>query len=379
VLVDQRLGVARAQHGQVAAGQHDRLLDQVELWEGVAQAAKGGRLPRIARPGDPRVTSVDVARAAGVSQSTVSLVLSGKSAGRISARTEEAVRRAAEELGYRPNMAARALRTGAARSVGLVVPDVTHPFFGLTMRGAQEAAWTAGYAVALVDVPLDRPLEAPLEALRAGPADGFIYFSVEPPERRPGGERIVVIEAEPEGVPWVALDTAGGVDAAMAHLIDLGHRRIAQLGSRVQYPTFQIRTARWRAGLASVGAGPEGMWAGSAFDFDDACSAARTLLEVPDPPTAVLCDDDILAGGVYLAARELGLRIPEDVSVVGFDDLPFAKVLSPGLTTVGADARQLGAVAFGALASLIAGEEVGGQTLPVEFVVRGSTAAPRGA
>ena len=168
VLVDQRLGVARAQDAEVAAGEHDRLLDQVELWQRVGQAAKAGRLPRIS-PGDPRVTSVDVARAAGVSQSTVSLVLSGKSRGRISAKTEEAVRRAAEELGYRPNMAARALRTGAARSVGLVVPDVTHPFFGLTMRGAQEAAWSAGYAVALVDVPLDRPLEAPLEALRAGP------------------------------------------------------------------------------------------------------------------------------------------------------------------------------------------------------------------
>jgi DNA-binding LacI/PurR family transcriptional regulator len=315
-----------------------------------------------------------------VSQSTVSLVLSGKSAGRISAKTEEAVRRAAEELGYRPNMAARALRTGAARSVGLVVPDVTHPFFGLTMRGAQEAAWSAGYAVALVDVPLDRPLEAPLEALRAGPADGFIYFSVEPPERRPGGERIVVIEAKPDGVPWVALDTAGGTDAALAHLIELGHRRIAQLGSRVQYPTFQIRRARWRAALESVGVSAEpSLWAGSGFDFDDACRAAVGLLGVPDPPTAIICDDDILAGGVYLASRELGLRIPDDVSVVGFDDLPFARVLDPPLTTVRADAPGLGAAAFEALASLMAGEEVGGQTLPVELVVRESTAPPRAA
>jgi DNA-binding LacI/PurR family transcriptional regulator len=311
-----------------------------------------------------------------VSQSTVSLVLSGKSAGRISRRTEEAVRRAADELGYRPKIAARALRTGAARSVGLVVPDVTHPFFGLTMRGAQEAAWSAGYAVALVDVPLDRPLEAPLEALRAGPADGFIYFSVEPPERRPGGERIVVIEAEPAGVPWVALDTAGGTDAALAHLLELGHRRIAHLGSRVQYPTFQIRMARWRAALESVGVEPSpSLWAGSGFDFDDAAAAAATLLDAS--PTAVICDDDILAGGVYLAARSRGLRIPDDVSVVGFDDLPFARVLSPGLTTVRADARRLGAVAFEALASVMAGEEVAGQTLPVELVVRGSTAPPR--
>jgi DNA-binding LacI/PurR family transcriptional regulator len=312
-----------------------------------------------------------------VSQSTVSLVLSGKSAGRISARTEEAVRRAAEELGYRPNAAARALRTGAARSVGLVVPDVTHPFFGKTMRGAQEAAWSAGYAVALVDVPLDRPLEAPLEALRAGPADGFLYFSVEPPERRPGGERIVVIEAEPEGVPWVSLDTAGGTDAALAHLIELGHRRIGQLGSRVQYPTFQIRRARWTAALASLGVSPEGLWAGSGFDFDDAATAAGNLLDLDDPPTAIVCDDDILAGGVYLAARARGLSIPRDVSVVGFDDLDFARVLDPPLTTVGVDAEELGAVAFRLLAELIgggAGES--GRRLPVELVVRGSAAAP---
>jgi LacI family transcriptional regulator, repressor for deo operon, udp, cdd, tsx, nupC, and nupG len=305
-------------------------------------------------------------------------VLSGKSRGRISARTEEAVRRVATELGYRPNAAARALRTGAARSVGLVVPDVRHPFFGMTMRGAQEAAWSAGYAVTLVDVPLDRPLESSLEALRAGPVDGFLYFSVQPPERRPGDELIVVIEAEPEGVPWVSLDTAGGTDAALAHLLELGHRRIGQLGSRVQYPTFQIRKERWRAALASVGAdAPDELWAGSGFDFDDAAAGAGSLLDLDEPPTAIVCDDDILAGGVYLAARERGVRIPEDLSVVGFDDLPFAKVLAPPLTTVGADAEHLGAVAFNRLAALIAGEPgEPGLVLPVELVLRDSTARP---
>ena len=324
------------------------------------------------------MTSVDVARAAGVSQSTVSLVLSGKGRGRISARTEAAVRRAAEELGYRPNAAARALRTGAARSVGLVVPDVTHPFFGKTMRGAQEAAWTAGYAVALVDVPLDRPLEAPLEALRAGPVDGFLFFSVEPPARRPGGEQVVVIEASPKGIPWVRLDTEGGTDAALAHLIELGHRRIGHLGSRVQYPTFQIRTERWRAALEGAGVEPAAeLWAGSGFDFEDAARAAGALLDLAQPPTAIICDDDILAGGAYLAARARGVRIPEDLSVAGFDDLDFARVLSPPLTTVSADAERLGAVAFGALAAAIAGEPAhAGQVLPVALVVRESTAPP---
>ena len=93
-------------------------------------------------------------------------------------------------------------------------------------------------------------------------------------------------------------------------------------------------------------------------------AARRALLDVGDPPTAIVCDDDILAGGVYLAARARGLRIPEDLSVVGFDDLPFARVLSPPLTTVGADAARLGAVAFEALAAVMAGEEVGGADAP---------------
>jgi DNA-binding LacI/PurR family transcriptional regulator len=328
---------------------------------------------------DPRVTSVDVARRAGVSQSTVSLVLSGKSRGRISATTEAAVRRAAEELGYRPNVAARALRTGLARTVGLVVRDVTHPFFGRTMRGAQEAAWAAGYAVALVDVPSDADWQrAPLEALRAGPVDGFLYFSVEPPAHRPGGEIVVVIEADPEGFPWVRLDTEAGTDAMMDHLIGLGHRRIGHVGSRVQYPTFLLRTARYRAALERIGVEPSpDLWAGSGFDFEDAARAAGELLDLPDPPTAVICDDDVLAGGVYLAARERGVRIPEDLSVVGFDDLDFARVLWPPLTTVRADPERLGAVAFSVLASAIAGDTPeAGQILPVGLVERGSTAPP---
>ena len=315
-----------------------------------------------------------------MSQSTVSLVLSGKARGRISARTIDAVRRAADELGYRPNQAARALRTGTARSVGLVVPDVTHPFFGRTMRGAQEAAGSAGYAVTLVDVPVERDWRLePVEALREGPADGFIYFSVEPPERRRGGEHVVVIEAAPPGLPWVRLDVEGGTDAALEHLLELGHRRIARLGSWRLFPTFDLRRRRWLAALDRVGVAADGsLEAGSRFDFDSAAAAAGELLDAGDPPTAILCDDDVLAGGVYLAARSRGLEIPGDVSVVGFDDLAFARVLWPPLTTVRADAERLGAAAFEVLAAAMAGQPPpGGQVLPVELIVRGSTAPPR--
>ena len=168
------------------------------------------------RPLTERVTSIDVARKCGVSQSTVSLVFSGKATGRISARTEAAVRSAAEELGYRPNAAARALKTGAARAIVLVVPDITNPFFGGLLRGAQTAARAAGYAVALIDTDNDREWgSASAEALRAGPADGLLLFEVDPPPFAEGGEPIVVIESESRGHPSARLDVEGGADAAL--------------------------------------------------------------------------------------------------------------------------------------------------------------------
>jgi DNA-binding LacI/PurR family transcriptional regulator len=316
-----------------------------------------------------------VARRAGVSQSTVSLVLSGKSAGRISARTEAAVREAATELGYRPNVAARALRTGAARTVGLVVTDVAHPFFGLVLRGAQIAAWKAGYAVALVDVANDPDRErASFEALRAGPVDGFIFFTVEPPAST--GEHVVAIEVSPPGMTFARLDTEQGTDLAVDHLLELGHRRIGHLASDIDGETFRIRRTHLLRRLSAAGLEP-GPHVRTPFRFDLAGRAAREMLDRASPPTAVFCDDDILAGGVYLAARELGLRIPEDVSVVGFDDLPFAQVFAPPLTTIRVDAGELGATAFELLATMMAGEPAPpGRILPVEFVVRESTAPP---
>ena len=313
-----------------------------------------------------------MARRAGVSQSTVSLVLSGKSAGRISARTEAAVRRAAEELGYRPNVAARALRTGTARTIGLVVADVTHPFFGPVLRGAQVAAWRAGYAVALVDVADDPDREmASFEALRAGPVDGFLFFTDDPPETT--GGHVVALEVSPPGMPFVRFDTERGTELALRPLLELGHRRIAHLGSALDAETFRLR----RSAIESVLAGERlepGPYARAAFRFEDARRAALSLLD-EGGFTAVCCDDDLLAGGVYLAARARGVRIPEDVSVVGFDDLPFAQVFEPPLTTIRIDPEALGSTAFAVLREAMAGGAPEGRILPVELVVRGSTAA----
>jgi DNA-binding LacI/PurR family transcriptional regulator len=311
-----------------------------------------------------------------VSQSTVSLVLSGKSAGRISARTEAAVRQAAEELGYRPNVAARALRTGTARTVGLVVTDVTHPFFGPVLRGAQVAAWRAGYAVALVDVANDPDRERDsFEALRAGPVDGFLFFTVEPPAGT--GEHVVAIEVSPPGMQSVRFDTERGTELAMEHLLSLGHKRFGHLSSALEAETFQLRRETVAAILKREGL-PPALETRAPFTFDAAAVAARELLTADERPTAIYADDDLLAGGVYLAARELGLRIPGDVSVVGFDDLPFAKVFEPPLTTISIDPETLGSTAFEALEAVMTGDasEPEARILPVELVVRGSTGPP---
>jgi DNA-binding LacI/PurR family transcriptional regulator len=311
-----------------------------------------------------------VARRAGVSQSTVSLVLSGKSAGRISARTEAVVRAAAEELGYRPNIAARALRTGTARTVGLVVTDVTHPFFGPVLRGAQMAAWRAGYAVALVDVANDPDREmASFEALRAGPVDGFLFFTIDPPETT--GEHVVALEVSTPGLASVRFDTERGTELAVRHLLELGHTRIGHLGSELDAQTFRRRRETM---VRLAGDVP---YARAPFRFEPARDAALELLGSGDRPTAVYCDDDLLAGGVYLAARALGLRIPGDVSVVGFDDLPFAQVFEPPLTTIRIEPEALGSQSFEVLAALMAGDPApASRILPVELVVRSSTAPP---
>jgi DNA-binding LacI/PurR family transcriptional regulator len=297
-------------------------------------------------------------------------VLSGKARGRISARTEESVRAAAAELGYRPNVAARALRTGVARSVALVVPDIINPFFGRVLRGAQRAAQRAGYTVMLVDIGPDRAWEAAsLQALLAGPADGLLLFEADLP---PGAtEHAIQIEMCPRGLPVVRLDVETGVDAALDHLLEIGHRRIGHVASGFSAPTFDLRRERIEARF-----GPDVPTTHSAFTFEEAARAAAPLLE--QDITAVICDDDILAGGVYLAARERRIEIPRDLSVVGFDDLDFACVLAPPLTTVAADAEGLGAAAFEALARDLAGDPPPAeQVLPVALRVRESTAAPR--
>jgi DNA-binding LacI/PurR family transcriptional regulator len=331
----------------------------------------------IGPPTRQRVTSVDVARHAGVSQSTVSLVFSGKGPGRVSEATQERVRRAARELGYRPNVAAQALRLGSSRAIALVVPDVTNPFFSRVLRGAQRAAQAAGYTVLLVDTGRDRQwAEQSFEALRAGPADGYLLFEVMVPEGLGADQPVVVMERETPGRRSVRFDAEGGAAAAFQHLLELGHRRIGHLAASFDSPTFHLREEARRRVLSEAGLDPDDLpRATTDIAIDSAHRAAGPLLD--ERPTAVFCDDDLIAAGLYMAARERGLRIPDDLSVVGFDDMDFAPALEPPLTTIALDPEGMGATAFELLEGQIDGRRTRKNVvLPGELLVRESTAPP---
>jgi DNA-binding LacI/PurR family transcriptional regulator len=339
-----------------------------------ARAAPAGRLAwlhwNIERP-----TSNDVARCAGVSQSTVSLVFSGKGRGRVSEATAERVRECAREIGYRPNAAAQALRLGASRAVALLVPDMTNPFFSRVLRGAQRAAAAAGYIVILVDTQNDRHWESQsFEALRAGPVDGYLLFEVTEPDALGFDENVVLMETEAPRRPSVRFDGEGGAAAAFEHFVELGHRRIGHLAAAFRALTFQHREEARRRVLTEAGIDPDAQpRVLTPITIEDARVNAGPLLD--EQPTAVFCDDDVIAAGLYLAARERGLKIPDELSVVGFDDMDFARVLDPPLTTVALDAELLGSTSFDLLEQRLNGTTTRERiVLPAALLVRGSTA-----
>jgi LacI family transcriptional regulator len=217
-----------------------------------------------------------------------------------------------------------------------------------------------------------------IQGLRGGAVDGFLLFGIiPPPAARTAGEPLVVVEAEARGCSSVRLDSEDGIRQAVAHLTELGHERIGHVAAAVDEMPFDLRRetmVRHAPVLVRETA--------SAISPAAAREAGLRLLDRPgaERPTAVVCDDDLMAAGLYLAARDLGLAVPADLSVVGFDDLDLARLVEPPLTTVRADAELLGATAFELLAERLAHPARRTKRIvqPVELVVRGSTAPPRG-
>jgi LacI family transcriptional regulator len=345
--------------------------------------------PRRPRAGGASVGIADVARLAGVSVTTVSHAISGKRP--VSEATAEAVRRAAEELGYSPNRAARNLRLGVADTIGLIVPDIANPYFAELARGVEDVAAEAGTSVLLcnTDFSTERELRY-LEVLRAGGADGVLYVAGEPPEPdllRELGQTmplIAVDEALPgSGATEVVSDNRGGGRLAGEHLLSLGHRRVLAIEGPRRLASAQER----RRGLLEATAEASGTEVRThpgdylAASGEDAVRDALSGSADGAPWfTAVFAANDLMAIGAIAELRRHGVSVPADVSVVGFDDSTLASLISPALTTVRQDVGRLGAIAAERLLAAIedpTAPTAPRATLPTELVVRESTAPAR--
>ncbi|SED15301.1 transcriptional regulator, LacI family [Streptomyces sp. 2224.1] len=332
------------------------------------------------RPATARTTSRDVARAAGVSQATVSLVLGDKWRGRVSPAKAEAVRTAARELGYRPNLAARSLRMGRTRTALLVVPALTTEFFARVYTGAARVAADHDFGVVLYPSPEGiGPARDPFDSA-AATLDGVIASSMAAEALtalRDADLPLVMLDSDPDddrATATVNLDIADGVRQLTRHLTALGHRRITHLAADVDSWTFDLRARTVTEALAHT-PGTLLRRQPAALGVDAGLHAAHAALTAPGPrPTALLCDDDIIAAGACKAVRRLGLRVPEDVSVTGFDDLALALAVEPELTTVRLPAEEFGAAGMRALMSVLGGHPAAAPALPVELITRGSTA-----
>ena len=334
-------------------------------------------------PSPPRLR--DVAEAAQVSPTTASFVLNGKTAA-ISPETQERVRRAAEELGYRPNAVAKSLRRRETHTIAFVSDViVTTPHAGALIQGAQDVAHEHGYMLLLANTNNDPELEAQLiEALLDRQVDAAVYATMfhriveVPPSLK--STPLVLLDARPTSggaTSWVVPDEAAGARAAVEHLVELGHRRIGYIndvGGCVA--SFERRDA-YRAALAEHGLPVEAaLEVAAESETSGGLSAGTELLSRPDRPTAVFCFNDRMASGVYIAAKRLGLDITADLSVVGFDnETLIAEALDPPLTTVQLPHYEMGAWALRHLIGRLQGtvDTAAQERAACPIVVRAST------
>ena len=340
----------------------------------------------MAQATSQRTTIRQIADQAGVSIATVSRVLNGR--GDVSDETRDLVTRVIRENGYTANRSARGLSAGRTGFVGVVVPLVYPAYFSGILDGAAEALFERDLQIVLSPTGQEHDREVSVLDRLHGATDGSLIIlpeeSSEELERHlDSGFRFVVIDPLmqlDERIPSVSAANTSGADQAMRHLLDLGHRRIAQIAGPRGWLATEDRRRGYRAALASAGILPDpALEVESIPEIDPGRDAAASLLALPDPPTAIFAFNDNAAIGAIQAARARGIRVPEDLSVVGFDDVEHATIVTPALTTVRQPLAEMGRTAVSLLSRLMEGQSF--ETLHVELatrlVVRDSTAPPK--
>jgi LacI family transcriptional regulator len=333
----------------------------------------------------PRVTIREIADRAGVSIATVSRVLNGRED--VAPETRSVVQRVIQENGYTANRSARSLSGGRSGLVGVVVPLVYPAYFSGILAGAAEALSEQGMQIVLSPTMNELEREVSLVDRIHGLTDGALFIlpqesSDELARLLDRGYRFVVLDPlQPldERIPAVSAAQTSGADQAMRHLLQLGHRRIAQITGPLGWVATEGRRRGYRAALASAGILPDpALEVESIPEIEPGRQAAEKLLGLPEPPTAIFAFNDNIAIGAIKAARARGLRVPDDLSIVGFDDVEGATIVSPELTTVRQPLAEMGRTAVSLLNRLLEGQRF--ETLHVELatrlVVRGSTAPP---
>jgi LacI family transcriptional regulator len=332
----------------------------------------------------------EVAKLAGVSAATASRVVSASDYP-VSAATRERVLEAARTLDYVPNALARGLLKSRVPVVAVMVHDITDPYFAEIVRGVEDAASVVGFLVitcsAERDAERERSYVRLLRSIRAA-AVIFAGSGLDDPTvteeidrhlaaMRADGAAIVHLSPHALGEPDVGVDNAAGIAAMIAALVALGHRRIAFLAGPRALFVARARLAGYQRGLDEAGiAYDERLVVRTSFDTDGGALGVETLLAGDTPFTALCCANDLLALGALGRLAELGVAVPETVSVAGFDDISTAGLTAPSLSTVRLPLREMGRRGFAHATGVLAGGGPAREVLPIEVVLRGSTAAP---
>jgi LacI family repressor for deo operon, udp, cdd, tsx, nupC, and nupG len=333
-------------------------------------------------------TIQDVAALAGVSTATVSRTLSDPDI--VSEKTRKRVQTAVAKLNYTPNAAARILRTTRTRKILVMVPDISNPFYSVVIRGIEESAHKAGYSVLLGDTQYDKARENQYaDMFQRKEADGLIVLASGVPETlryavKRSSSLLAIVnghEYDPDvNVLSVYIDNAAASREVITHLYDLGHRHVAILAGPDNHT---LDGARLNGALDCARNLPEPMTlqvAAGGFRAESGFRRALDILAAPVRPTALYCFNDELAMGALSAMRKLGLRCPADVSIVGFDDTRYARMMDPPLTTVRQPMKNLGKTTVDLLLQVLedSNPDVASIKLLHRLIVRESTAIAAG-
>jgi|DewCreStandDraft_1066081.scaffolds.fasta_scaffold00173_55 LacI family transcriptional regulator len=332
-----------------------------------------GRAPRLE----------DVAREAGVSVSTASRALNGNPT--VHPLLRQHVIAAARRVGYQPNALARGLRTHRTQTVGIVIPTIVNPHFTEAVQAAQDTLAVAGYATLVSNAARDPEAERrDLEVLCAGRVDGLVLAPTQVAAEQlaaliPAGLPVVLMDRRVPGAPWdwVAVDVQAGAYAAVAHLAARGRRRIGFIAGPPGISTADDKLAGYQQALQAYGL-PDDPALVAPGDYTEAGGRAATadLLTRRPPPDALIAANNLSALGMVLEVRRRGLRIPDDLALVGFDDTAWTALMQPGLTVVAQPVAVLGATAAKLLLARLGGQappEPRHEMLPATLVVRGSS------